>query len=99
MNAALADILIQNLVQNAIRHNVKNGFIRIFTDQKSVRISNSSDSTATETDALFERFRKSETSADSIGLGLAIVKEICDTFGLQLSYQSANNTHTITLGF
>ncbi|MFL5763521.1 MAG: sensor histidine kinase [Bacteroidia bacterium] len=99
MNAILADILIQNLIQNAIRHNVKNGSIRILTGERSLRISNSSATTATDTEALFGRFRKSDNSADSIGLGLAIVKEICETYGLQLSYQSRDNIHTITVGF
>ena len=99
MNSILADILITNLMQNAIRHNIKDGFIKIELTEKSIKLSNSSSTTVANTNELFERFKKSDGSADSIGLGLAIVKEICENFNIHLNYSSENNIHTITLSF
>ncbi|MGZ4054108.1 MAG: sensor histidine kinase [Bacteroidia bacterium] len=99
MNPVLADILMTNLIQNAIRHNIENGFIKIELTEKSITISNSSAGTAANTNELFERFKKSDSSAESIGLGLAIVKEICENFNIKLSYRSENSIHTLTLSF
>jgi signal transduction histidine kinase len=99
MNPILADILITNLIQNAIRHNIKDGFIKIVLTENSVKISNSSNSTVRNTNELFDRFKKSDDSADSIGLGLSIVKEICENFNIDLNYRSENNIHIIKLSF
>ena len=99
MNTILADILITNLVQNAIRHNIQNGFIKIELTEKSLTLSNSSNTTITNTSELFNRFKKSDDSADSIGLGLSIVKEICENFNIHLSYSSEKDIHTISLSF
>ena len=99
MNPILADILITNLVQNAIRHNIQDGFIKIELAEQSIKLSNSSSTTVESTNELFDRFKKSDGSTDSIGLGLAIVKEICENFGIKLLYLSENNTHSLTLSF
>ncbi|CAN5492983.1 HAMP domain-containing sensor histidine kinase [soil metagenome] len=99
MNPILADILITNLIQNAIRHNIKDGFIKIELAEKFIRLSNSSIADISDTNELFKRFKKSDESNDSIGLGLAIVKEICESFDIKLQYQSENNTHSLTLSF
>ena len=99
MNPILADILITNLIQNAIRHNTKGGFIKIELTENSVKLSNSSETTVEDTNELFNRFKKSEGSADSIGLGLAIVKEICENFDIHLRYSSENKVHTLLLSF
>lgn len=99
MNPILADILIGNLLQNAIRHNISGGTISIELNEKSIIISNTSASTVINTDELFQRFKKNEASAESIGLGLAIVKEICDTNHIQIGYVCNNSVHTVELKF
>jgi signal transduction histidine kinase len=97
MNATLADILISNLIQNAIRHNRKDGNIHILTNEHSIIISNTSDSQIDSTDELFNRFKKNQASAESTGLGLAIVREICDNYSIELTYTCHQFTHTIQL--
>jgi len=97
MNPLLADILISNLIQNAIRHNIEGGSITIQLSGNSIIISNTSDTSIINTNELFQRFRKSEASAESIGLGLAIVKEICDKYNIELNYTCQSSIHTIQL--
>lgn len=99
MNPILTDILISNLFQNAIRHNVLNGHIKIDLSNNSLSISNTSESTIENTVELFNRFHKNEASAESIGLGLAIVKEICDNYSISIDYRCENKYHTIKLNF
>ncbi len=99
MNPVLADILITNLIQNAIRHNIKDGFIKILLTEHTIQLSNSSSTTAANTSELFERFKKSDGSAESIGLGLSIVREISENFNIDLNYRSENDIHTLTLSF
>jgi signal transduction histidine kinase len=97
MSPALADILLGNLIQNAIRHNVQNGSIYITLSDNMLSISNSSDQQIENTQELFKRFRKNEGSAESVGLGLAIVKEICERYKIGLSYTCVEKVHTISL--
>ncbi len=99
MNPILADILIGNLLQNAIRHNISGGSITIELKEKSIIISNTSASSVKNTAELFQRFRKNEASTESIGLGLAIVKEICDTNSIQINYDCKESIHSIQLYF
>ena len=99
MDPALADILITNLIQNAIRHNVKGGLISIELKNNFIQIVNTGSPLNTSTDELFQRFKKSETSAESIGLGLAIAKEICDKYKIDINYFYKDNIHTIVLEY
>lgn len=99
MNPVLADILISNLIQNAIRHNLEGGSIKIHLSENRILISNTSDYAIENTNELFQRFRKSEASAESIGLGLAIVKEICDKYKIKIYYTCKDRVHAIELSF
>lgn len=96
MNPDLCFILINNLLQNAIRHNVKNGFIKIEINENRISISNSGNQTALATN-IFERFQKNSTSNQSIGLGLAISNEITAISTLDLKYQFVLNAHSFTI--
>lgn len=99
MNSILADILISNLIQNAIRHNIEGGSITIRLSENSIVFSNASNYMVNNTNELFQRFRKNEASAESIGLGLAIVKEICDKYKIAVNYSCKDLMHTIELKF
>ena len=97
IHPALADILWTNLLQNAIKHNVENGFISIHLSQEALTISNSGNPTDIPTDHFFERFRKADQSSTSIGLGLAIVERIVRQSGLDVSYKVNQSIHTVTV--
>lgn len=101
-NPLLAEILINNLLQNAIRHNVDDGgIIRIKAENNSVSISNTSNEYVLATDTLYKKFTKSAKSKNSIGLGLNIVKAICDHYNVQIdySYEAENQVHLFKLNF
>jgi signal transduction histidine kinase len=96
--AALADMLISNLLGNAIRYNYTGGKIMLYLDDQQFSISNTSAWPAIPQQQLFQRFKRAAPVNDnSNGLGLAIVKKICDTCNLPISYRFENGIHTFTI--
>jgi len=94
MNQHLAGILINNLLSNAVNHNVNNGLIRITADQNKITICNTGTPNELTGETIFNRFVKGNPK--SYGLGLAIVKQICDTHQLEIHY-SKNEFHCFTI--
>jgi signal transduction histidine kinase len=82
----LLERLVGNLVENAIRHNVPDGWLRVTTghtgDRVWLHVANGGAVIASnEVDALFEPFRRGgrvRTATRGAGLGLAIVRLIVD---------------------
>ncbi|MFM9986081.1 MAG: sensor histidine kinase [Flavobacteriales bacterium] len=99
MNSQLADILLSNLLSNAIRHNVEGGDICIDVDSRWFMISNSGVEPNFEPEKMFERFQKQHTSHESVGLGLSIVKQICDTSGFRVMYIFDKGYHRLRIEF
>jgi len=99
MNPMLADVLVSNLLQNAIRHNITEGKIDIILSEKKLTISNSGHAFKGDPNEMFSRFRKSEQSAESIGLGMAIIKQICDYYRFKIFYSVVGELHTISINF
>lgn len=97
MNAELGYTLFNNLIQNAIRHNIENGSITIAIKSNSISISNTGNQTPLDSNLIFERFEKQSTHTNSIGLGLSIVKEIAEVYNIQISYFYENNQHIFSL--
>ena len=89
--------LINNLLQNAIRHNVAEGSIVIFIKATSLTIHNTGIEEPLNMALLFKRFQKNSTSHLSIGLGLSIANEIAEVSGLSLKYKFIANRHRFTL--
>jgi len=99
MHPALADMLLNNLVGNAIRHNVHGGIISADITHKNFSIRNTGLPPEIPTEDLFKRFKKSNQCAESIGLGLAIVKQICEVSNFDLSYIYEDGWHHIQVNF
>lgn len=99
MNPALAEILITNLLQNAIRHNNESGKIIIESKGNQLTISNAGMPLSIPEEQLFMRFKKNDASKESLGLGLAIVKSICKSNNINIEYSFHNSLHTFTLNF
>jgi signal transduction histidine kinase len=97
IHPVLADILWTNLLQNAIKHNIENGTIKINLTHQRLTISNTGREPAVEPGKLFERFQKSNQNSDSIGLGLSIIKRIVEQNDYSISYDYAKGWHTITI--
>ena len=94
MNTHLAGILLNNLVSNAINHNITNGSISISVSEHQIRICNTGGSNELTDDTIFNRFAKGNSK--SHGLGLAIVKQICQTHQLDIHY-TKNESHCFTI--
>jgi signal transduction histidine kinase len=86
---ALLERLVGNLVENAVRHNVADGWVRVVTesDGRRVRLVVSSSGAAVEASAvseLFEPFRqgaRARTTRGGTGLGLSIVQAVVAAHG------------------
>jgi len=99
MHPVLADILWTNLFQNAIKHNIDQGTIRITLTGDTLHISNTGRPLEVSTDELFGRFKKADTGSDSIGLGLSIVKRITDQNDFAVAYHYKAPWHTVEINF
>jgi signal transduction histidine kinase len=95
----VADMLVANLLKNAIKHNFEQGLIRIQLNKKQFIIANTGCPPKVDTETLFHRFQKNNPSSDSLGLGLAIVKKICDVNEFQIHYTFENDLHSIVVDF
>jgi len=94
INVQLADILINNLISNAVNHNIDSGFINISLQENGLKICNTGPQNKLDNETIFQRFVKGNSK--SFGLGLAIVKQICDTNHLTIQYTS-NEFHCFTI--
>ena len=97
MNDVLAEVLISNLLSNAVRFNIDGGFIRCHIDNKYLIFTNSGLVMATDPEDLFIRFHKSSNNPQSVGLGLSIVKKITDTYGMQITYTCHDTNHELKI--
>jgi signal transduction histidine kinase len=93
----LAEILISNLISNAIRHNHNGGEVIINLTEEHLIIQNTGDN-VTLPDEIFTRFHKSSGSEGS-GLGLTISRQICQNFGFSLDYRFQPPFHTFIIKF
>jgi len=103
LHPSLADLLLTNLIGNAIRHNVppgaENGLIRVNLTRDGLVVVNTGRQPQLPTAELFERFKKGNSGSDSIGIGLAIVRQICDLSHFTIDYQYLDGFHCIAVGF
>ena len=95
INAYLAEILINNLLGNAVKHNIKGGQITITSTHTDFIISNTGKSLSIPPEKLFQRFSKQNAGNESTGLGLAIASEICIKSGLILQYNYRDENHEL----
>jgi signal transduction histidine kinase len=99
MNEVLADVLISNILSNAVRYNLDKGFIKCFIDDRFVIITNSGQPLTTDPGLLFRRFHKGSDNPQSVGLGLSIVKKIADTYNMKINYRCTVNIHEMKLEY
>ncbi len=98
MDRELAEIFINNLIKNAVRHNIENGFIHIRLSEKELLIENSGTDPQKPASELFEQFSRASDKG-FMGIGLAIVKKIIEHYNLQIRYEYRDGIHEITVGF
>ena len=101
MHPGLAESLVANLLQNAVKHGAPGGTIEVTLTLAELRVANPGPIVAGDPGRFLERFRKHDAASDSPGLGLAIVQQICQYYGFTLRYEFAPTgaTHTLRVGF
>ncbi|WP_214070391.1 HAMP domain-containing sensor histidine kinase [Mucilaginibacter sp. dw_454] len=94
----LIEVLLSNLITNAIRHNYEGGSIRIELTPAHFIISNTGAREPLPVEDIFTRFHKSSGSEGS-GLGLTISRQICENFDLLLTYRFDSPYHQFIINF
>jgi signal transduction histidine kinase len=95
INPVLAEILLDNLISNAIKHNIPGGALAVRLTDHRLTIPNRGETPRGPTTAFFDRFVKADRRSRSLGLGLAIVKAICEVNGLSVAYNFSEGFHQI----
>ncbi|MCJ7936294.1 MAG: HAMP domain-containing histidine kinase [Chryseobacterium sp.] len=95
-NSSLTEVLINNLILNAIRHTPPDGSISVTLTDSLFEIANSG-TEKLNTDLLFKRFSKLSADHSGSGLGLAIISEICKFHQWKINYTFENNTHIFSV--
>lgn len=92
MNRSLAQIILNNLLKNAITHSEHNSEIQIQIGANSISISNRGIEELPK-ETIFNRFNKVGNVSNSTGLGLAITKSITHLYGLTVRYSFSEGYH------
>lgn len=100
MNPMTAEILLSNLIQNAVRYNfATDGVIVIELTKRYFKISNTGAELRGDPQRLFDRFTKFNTNSESMGLGLSIVRQICEYYSFTIAYSYERDRHHFTVLF
>lgn len=97
-NSSLTEILINNLLLNAIRYSASNNMIAIQLTETYLEIGNPGE-VALDPNTLFKRFSKLSKNNLGSGLGLAIVLEIARYQGWTVQYRFENKKHIFSVQF
>lgn len=98
-NADLTDILLNNLLSNASRHNIVGGSIEISLKPNQFSVSNTGGKKHLDSKRIFRRFYKENAHNDHNGLGLSIIKQICEQSHIQIAYFFETGKHTFQLNW
>lgn len=97
LDPVLLDIILKNLIRNAIHYADTSGPIIINSQPSKLVITNFGEPLTIPQEKLFVRFQRNNNSKKSLGLGLAIVKKICELNNLLITYDYHNNRHIFTI--
>lgn len=97
LDPLLFDVMLKNLIKNALRYATIDGPVVITTTGESIIISNHGKPLSFDSSKIFNRFVGSDGAKSSLGLGLALVKKICDLNQLSIHYRFDNERHIFTV--
>jgi signal transduction histidine kinase len=98
MHPFLAESLVNNLLGNAVRHNIPGGEVWVILRPGLLSIRNTGRPEPLDPARLFQRFQKQHPS-EGVGLGLAIVREIAELSAMDVRYDYEAGAHTFTVTF
>lgn len=100
-NRELLGILLDNLVRNAIQHNLPGGSIEVQLLPGGLALRNTGPAPASPAPDLFRRYHSRSADDGRLGLGLSLVRAISETLGLSCRYHfqagGATGWHVFTL--
>lgn len=99
MDSHLAEILVNNLISNAMKHNLRGKSVEIASKGKMLSVSNHGLCAIRQPDKIFTRFYRENNDIQSTGLGLAISKKICDLYRFSILYLFEDERHIFRLEF
>jgi signal transduction histidine kinase len=99
INKMLLEIMISNLLGNAIRHNHDHGTIRVLLQSNKLMIQNTGIAGELNEQKIFSRFQKDSTDVNSLGLGLEIAKKICALYNFKINYSKEADLHSFQVLF
>jgi signal transduction histidine kinase len=97
-NRILVELLVHNLVNNAIRHSSPGTVIEINLKESLLDISNKGN-IPLDKNQLFKRFATANSQSPGTGLGLALVHQICNRYHWKMEYHFTDNCHVFTWRF
>lgn len=93
-----AQVLVSNLLRNAVQHNMHGGSVHITTTRDAVTVRNTGPISGVDPSGLFQRFAKGDPSGPSAGLGLSMVQEIAEHNGYKATYVIRDGQHVLSFG-
>lgn len=99
VSSSLMEILISNLLSNALSYSPVKGSVSISITDEYLEIGNEGSPLTFEESKLFTRFGKGSPGLSGNGLGLSIVKQICISYEWNIAYRYAENQHFFKISF
>ncbi|MBN8577767.1 MAG: HAMP domain-containing histidine kinase [Cytophagales bacterium] len=97
-NPILVEILLSNLLSNALRYATANTEVLIRIDHQTLLVQNQG-APFKSPDKIFNRFNQESRASQGTGLGLAIVKKICEVENFTIVYAFLNSNHQFKVAF
>jgi len=92
IDPGLLEVMLRNLLKNAIRYAEHGSTLSISTSNGKMRFMNQGPDPGFDKEEIFDRFRKGR-GQKTLGLGLSIVKKICQVSGLDITYDYKEGCH------
>jgi len=98
-NKLMLEILITNLIKNAVYHNIEDGFIDIRVLDNMFIIKNSGEQIINSEENFFKRYKSGVNKSVSTGLGLSIINKICEVNNYKLNFHFSESTYLMEVEF
>lgn len=99
-NKILLESLINNLIMNAIRHNIsEEGSILVRLENRILNVYNMGEAQALDPEKIFRRFSRPSEKKKGNGLGLSIATQICRFHNWNISYTYEDEMHCFKVVF